>query len=1498
MDLLQDIFISYGRADSKQFAKYLNDRLVQRGYTVWFDFEAIPQGVDYQKQIDQGIQKADNFVFIISPHATNSPYCRREVEQAIALNKRLVPIMHVQEISRETWQQQEPNGSDADWEAYTTAGKHSCFTNLHPELAKINWNQVSFKEGVDDFERSFQALIEIFERQKDYVRHHTVLLNKAFEWEQNQKQTRYLLIGEERQQAESWLKTQFKVGQPPCLPTDLHCEFITESIKNANNLMTQVFLAHAEEDGSITQQLRHSLMRAGITTWIHYNDIEFATNFQTAMVRGVEEADNVVLVLSPYSLESAYCQQEIDLALALNKRLIVMTAGEVADEQVPVTIRHLQRIDLTDNLDEADYQKDESDLLRILKRDAVYYNEHKVLLAKARKWERQQRNPCILLRGYELQHAQAWLKLAQQYPNHGPIALQSEFIAESERQPSGMSLDVFVSYSRTDSDFARRLNDALQRQGKRTWFDQESIASGADFQQEIYRGIESSDHFLFILSPRSVKSPYCANEVEYAASLNKRIVTVLHRTVDIADLPPELAKVQWIDFQGNNRDFAANFQGLILTLDTDPEHLRFHTQLLMQAIAWNDRGHRESLLLRGDDLVEAEQWLVKASNKQPNPTVLQGDYIAASRTSSMSRQRALIGGLGLLLGIAVIGGGIGFWQSAVARRALEAEAEARALAEERFQVATDAEQLAERRRLTAETAREDADEQRMAAEQAQVEAEAQRLAAEEAKQATEQALLQAEAAQAAEAAQRDFAEQKRQEAETAQRQAEANETKAIEQTQRADQEALNADVRAEALTVENLMATNLNTKALRTALSLAQRIKELSLNPEDLLEGPTRLQAISVLREIYQLDGFLLRNNLAGHSRKVLGVSFSPDGETLVTGGSDNNVILWDRSGQQLNVLSGHGNNVGGVAFSPDGETIVSGSDDGTVKLWSSGGQLLDTLEGHNDLVLDVSFSPDSQTIVSADARGTVKLWARSSGEELATFKGHKQPVRSVQFSNDGTIIATASDDNTVKLWTLDGQELQALIGHDDGVRSAKFSPDDTVIATTSDDQSVKLWTLEGQELLTLTGHAGPVSDISFSPDGKELATVSTDNTVKIWNRSGRELQTLTGHRRRITSVEFSPGGDAIATTSYDKTTKLWDRSGRKPQILDGHTNEITSVRFSPDGQAIATASDDGTVKLWAINGGERQTLDNQGNRVKSISFSPDGQTIATAGDGGNFKLWDLRGQLLYTFAAQADRIFSISFSPDGQIIATGSRDGTTKLWDLSGNEIGVLDNREDPIRSVNFSPDGEIIATASEDGIVKLWNRSGAEIGSLDSHEDAVRSISFSPDGSLIATASHDHTVKLWTRSGQELGTLFGHTNWVLSVSFSPDGQTIASGSSDGTVKLWNLQGQELQTLETGEQYARSVVFSPNALMLASGDGGEVPGENRYRGKVILWNFNLNDLIAQSCIWFGDYMANPTTPSDEKDLCADELNLPIGSDVPKPLTRVQNFFRAILSPS
>ncbi|MDJ0681681.1 MAG: toll/interleukin-1 receptor domain-containing protein, partial [Xenococcaceae cyanobacterium MO_167.B52] len=407
-----DVFISYGRADSKDFATKLNQRLIAQGLNVWFDQDDIPLAVDFQEQINNGIERAHNFIFIIAPHSINSAYCLKEINQALKYNKRIIPILHLEEISQATWQSRNPHHTEDDWKEYQAKGLHSSFNNMHPTIGKINW--IYGRDNIDDFNSVGDGLIDAINKHQDYVTKHTQFLVRALDWLRNQKQTNYLLIGQERQEAEKWLKHRFTDEQQPCLPTDLHCEFISESIKNAYNLMTQVFLSASEKDRAIKEKIGKILMRQGLTIWTNQTDIKTGTAFKIEINKGIEGADNFVYLISPDTLRSTYCLQEFAYASAHNKRIIPLLIQETDINLIPAKLQELQFIDLTDSEDEEKYYRGIDKLLKTLKSDAYYFENHKLLLVKALKWQRQNHNPSILLRSYNLQHFEAWLKIAKQ----------------------------------------------------------------------------------------------------------------------------------------------------------------------------------------------------------------------------------------------------------------------------------------------------------------------------------------------------------------------------------------------------------------------------------------------------------------------------------------------------------------------------------------------------------------------------------------------------------------------------------------------------------------------------------------------------------------------------------------------------------------------------------------------------------------------------------------------------------------------------------------------------------------------------------------------------------------------------------------------------------------------------------------------------------------------------------------------------------------------------
>ncbi|EKD06330.1 nSTAND1 domain-containing NTPase [Limnospira platensis] len=204
--------------------------------------------------------------------------------------------------------------------------------------------------------------------------------------------------------------------------------------------------------------------------------------------------------------------------------------------------------------------------------------------------------------------------------------------------------------------------------------------------------------------------------------------------------------------------------------------------------------------------------------------------------------------------------------------------------------------------------------------------------------------------------------------------------------------------------------------------------------------------------------------------------------------------------------LVGHTDSVMTVTYSPDGEYILTGSKDGTIKLWTADGQFLRTIRGHQEWVNQVSFSPDSRTVISASDDGTLILWkwdpANTMLDRLKTIQAHESYVLGVNFSPDGKVIASAGYDNTVKLWTQEGVLLNTLLkGTSDSVTRVVFSPDGSLVASASYDSHVRIWSAkDGTLLKTLMGHGDSVMSLTFSPDGRTLASASRDHSVILWN--------------------------------------------------------------------------------------------------------------------------------------------------------------------------------------------------------------------------------------------------------------------------------------------------------------------------------------------------------------------------------------------------------------
>jgi WD40 repeat protein len=190
-----DVFISYSRRDA-EFVHRLDAALSDCGKEVWVDWEDIPPTAEWLERVFEGIERSDNFLFVITPQSLTSEICARELAHAVALQKRLVPVLV-----------RDPGG-----------------TPVPAPLASREW---MFFRPSDDFAAAVETLVKALDTDLEWVSAHTRLLGRALEWQKRGRDTSVLLRGRDLDEAERWVASQSAEREPR--PTPLQLEYVLAS---------------------------------------------------------------------------------------------------------------------------------------------------------------------------------------------------------------------------------------------------------------------------------------------------------------------------------------------------------------------------------------------------------------------------------------------------------------------------------------------------------------------------------------------------------------------------------------------------------------------------------------------------------------------------------------------------------------------------------------------------------------------------------------------------------------------------------------------------------------------------------------------------------------------------------------------------------------------------------------------------------------------------------------------------------------------------------------------------------------------------------------------------------------------------------------------------------------------------------------------------------------------------------------------------------------------
>lgn len=284
---------------------------------------------------------------------------------------------------------------------------------------------------------------------------------------------------------------------------------------------------------------------------------------------------------------------------------------------------------------------------------------------------------------------------------------------------------------------------------------------------------------------------------------------------------------------------------------------------------------------------------------------------------------------------------------------------------------------------------------------------------------------------------------------------------------------------------------------------------------------------------------------------EVTAVTLNPANPlVLAAGHHDGSIRLWtlndDFSGGDLAVtFNGHKSAVTHLAFDEDGNRLVSGSRDTDMVLWDIVAETgLVRLRAHTDQITGLAFLPESQRedelrgrdlLVSAGKDGLVKVWDLTTAFCCETHVAHRGEVWALTVSPDRQTVVTAGPDGEVKLWRF---------------------------MSRAEDEEGKVLVQRG--VVTRSGKEQPLT-MRFHPAGSYLAIRGSSRNVEVLRiRSAEEINKQLSRKRKRkakkgdvgedTTEENEVGDEIVAYTTIRATSKVrsidWEPSPTTANVV------------------------------------------------------------------------------------------------------------------------------------------------------------------------------------------------------------------------------------------------------------------------------------------------------------------------------------------------------------
>lgn len=425
------------------------------------------------------------------------------------------------------------------------------------------------------------------------------------------------------------------------------------------------------------------------------------------------------------------------------------------------------------------------------------------------------------------------------------------------------------------------------------------------------------------------------------------------------------------------------------------------------------------------------------------------------------------------------------------------------------------------------------------------------------------------------------------------------------------------------------------------------------------------------------------------HDKFIYGTQFSPDGNSIVSVGSDRRIWLYDGKTGEAHKQIGEGEHRGsifGVSWAKDSKKLVTCSADQTVKIWDAeADKCVQSWRMGEEGTVSI---PDQQVgvtwpggrsdglVISIDLEGNLNYFQEGSEKPVRIIRGHQKAITAAAAMSDSKTLWTGSSEGRARSWDLSSDAAKFVDGemHSNYVCGIAGSPKEGRIYSVGWDD--KLRTVDASQG-SFTGNAIKTAG---QPKGVAVATVGGEVRTLVITNDGVSSYA----DGAVTGIQKVPSpatciaacGETVAVGCEDKKVRLFKAgspaSFESMTVLSEPTHPPSSLAFSPDGSHLAVGLSNGKIFVYADSSGSWTLETNRWSahtaRVTTIAWSPDGKKAVSGALDTSVFVWSLAdpGKRIKALNAHKEGVGAVVWVEDSKVISCGA-DAAVKVWKVEG---------------------------------------------------------------------------------------------------------------------------------------------------------------------------------------------------------------------------------------